>query len=478
MTRIAFITLGCAKNEVDTDKMRARVIGAGYELVEDPADADAVILNTCSFITEATEEAISTILEVLDVPRVAAGDAKLVVTGCLPARYGSELEGELPEVAAFLGVADEDNIVAHLERLVGSPAGKAAPGTSSLAGTDAPGQGAQVAGSETADPQTACAGRTVTKPWAYVKIADGCDRRCSFCTIPQIRGPYRSYPLAEISAEVQELVSGGVREIILIAQDTGIWKPSLPQLLTTLAERFSSTWFRVMYLQPQGVTDALLAVMAEHPNICAYLDIPLQHANKRILREMNRAGDGESYLALLARIRKALPDVALRTTIIAGFPSETRAEARELERFIEAARFDYVGVFPYSREEGTPAGKRVDQVPARTRRARAQRLRDLADAIGFEKAAERVGKREEVLVIEADTDTDVDVGMDADTDIGELDALEPAGSYPLLGRSAWQAPEVDGVVHLNGGVPGEVVCARIVAAYCYELDGEITEAHE
>jgi ribosomal protein S12 methylthiotransferase len=277
MTQIAFITLGCAKNEVDTDKMRAHAVNAGYGLVEDPTKADVIILNTCSFITEATEEAIAAILEALDLPRVSAGDAKLVVTGCLPARYGSELSEGFPEVAAFIGPAEEESIVTHIERLMGAPKGTVA---------NAP-----------------HIGRMTTRPWAYVKIADGCDRHCSFCTIPLIRGPYRSYPLADISAEVQELVSGGVREIVLIAQDTGIWQPSLPLLLKTLAERFGDTWFRVMYLQPQGVTDELLATMASYPNICAYLDIPLQHANRRILREMNRAGDGAAYLALLERIR-------------------------------------------------------------------------------------------------------------------------------------------------------------------------------
>jgi ribosomal protein S12 methylthiotransferase len=212
-----------------------------------------------------------------------------------------------------------------------------------------------------------------------------------------------------------------------------------------------------MYLQPSGITDELLATMARHANICNYLDLPLQHANARVLREMNRSGSGPEYLALLARIRAALPDVTLRTTVIAGFPGETRAEARELERFIEQAAFDYVGVFPYSQEEGTAAGSRVDQVPPRTRRARAQRLRDLADAIGFAKVAARVGTVEEVLVIECDEDAEDDV-------------------YPLLGRTKGQAPEVDGMVHLNKGNIGNLVSVTMVESYCYELDGRVTGA--
>jgi ribosomal protein S12 methylthiotransferase len=236
---------------------------------------------------------------------------------------------------------------------------------------------------------------------------------------------------------------------------------NLAGLLDVLAVRFPATWFRVMYLQPQGITDDLLVVMAAHANICNYLDIPLQHASKRVLREMNRAGCGAEYLALLARIRAALPDVTLRTTVIAGFPGETRADARELERFIADAAFDYVGVFPYSQEEGTAAGKRGDQVPLRTRRARAQRLRDLADTVGFTRVATRVGDVAEVLVIERDEDA------------GEGEGAQES-AYPLLGRTKYQAPEVDGMVHLDRGNIGELLSATMVEAYCYELDGRVT----
>jgi ribosomal protein S12 methylthiotransferase len=295
-----------------------------------------------------------------------------------------------------------------------------------------------------------------------VKIADGCDRRCSFCTIPNIRGRYRSVPSDEVVAEVAELVDGGVREIILIAQDTGLWSQktepkNLAGLLDALARRFPATWFRIMYMQPQGVTDELLATMSAYGTICNYLDIPLQHASGRVLHEMNRRGSGEEYLGLIARIRAILPDVALRTTVIAGFPGESRAEAKELERFIEAAAFDYVGVFPYSPEDGTPAGTRTDQVPPRTRRARAQRLRDLADTIGFERVAARTGSTQEVLITEFDEDCQVD--------------REHRGA--VLGRTKYQAPEVDGMVHLDCGAIGEVVSATMVETYCYELDGKV-----
>jgi ribosomal protein S12 methylthiotransferase len=274
-------------------------------------------------------------------------------------------------------------------------------------------------------------------------------------------------PAAEVAAEVAELVAGGVREVVLVAQDTGIWGRDLARddddgdgargardlasLLDLLAMRFPTTWIRVMYLQPQGITDGLLAVMARHANICNYLDIPLQHADARVLREMGRTGSAQESLALLARCRAALPDVALRTTVIAGFPGEGRSEAHRLERFIEDAAFDYVGVFPYSQEEGTVAGQRPDQVPLRTRRARAQRLRDIADACGAARIAARVGTTEDVLVVEDDA------------------------QEGLLGRTQRQAPEVDGMVHLDRGDIGEVVSATMFDACCYELDGRVTD---
>jgi ribosomal protein S12 methylthiotransferase len=451
MSDLAFITLGCAKNEVDSDTMRARVVAAGHTLVDDPALADIVVINTCAFITEATEEAIAVILKTTQLPRVVAGQARVVVAGCLVSRYSAaELTEELPEVSSFLSVEDEDQITA-------------------LLGGD---QSADTA--DTPAPQF----RTVNAAWAYLKIADGCDRRCAFCTIPFIRGPYQSRSADEIIAEATELVSGGVRELVLIAQDTGRWRgagkqqgqpANLAQLLDVLARRFSGTWIRIMYLQPSGITAELLTVMAAHQNICNYLDIPLQHASARVLADMNRTGSSAEYLELLAQIRAALPDVVIRTTVIAGFPGETRADARELERFIAAAEFDYVGVFPYSQEEGTIAGERSDQVPKRTRLARAQRLRDQADAVGFARAQARVDSMVEVLITEWDEEGIDPLGSD-------LEDLESSDPYPLLGRTRGQAPEVDGMVHLDIGTPGERVSARIIEAYCYELDGRVCDA--
>ena len=476
---ISFITLGCAKNEVDSERMQALLRNAGFTISDDVEYSDAVVINCCSFITEATEEAIATILEVAGLSHYAKGSGRIIVAGCLPSRYGDELASEFPEVAAFVACDREDDIVEILCQALG------------LFGGEAPRAGQDdfigLFGGET--PRAGQAGflRTTTAPWAYVKIADGCDRFCSYCTIPLIKGRYMSRSAEEILAEVAGLVEGGVREIILIAQDTGIWghdlmpgsgTPAMPggevpampgsgtpairdlaDLLENLAASFPHTWFRVMYLQPEGIGERLLDVMAAFDNICNYLDIPLQHANARVLREMNRNGSGEEYLRLLERIREKLPDVALRTTLIAGFPGESRQEAAELEHFIEQAAFDYVGIFAYSREDGTAAGERRDQVPLRTRKARMQRLRDLADAIGFKKTAERLGFTEQVLVIGYDEDASDD-------------------PFPLLGRTKRQAPEVDGMIHLDKGSIGELLSATIVQAYCYEMDGKALDKHD
>ncbi|MDR2108812.1 MAG: radical SAM protein [Coriobacteriales bacterium] len=526
MPSVYLITLGCAKNEVDSNRMRALLRAAGYVQTDEPTLADAVIVNTCAFITEATEEALDVIFDLASSEGVQQGRTKLVVAGCLPARYGGAADGDLaaslPEVDAFISALEEDAVVEVLAGLLGEAAGvEGAAGGAGISAGKAAGEVAAAVGEVTAVGEVAAgacevaavgevaagevaAATTVLRiaegPWAYVKIADGCSRRCSFCTIPDIRGAYRSRPAAEIVAEVDGLVAQGVREIILIAQDTGLWQDRvapgegvwaastdggaaatatadagsgvvsatsgtaagagtaaktsvrLHNLLELLAERHPAVWLRLMYLQPQGVTDELLAVMAARPNICNYLDLPLQHADSGILEKMNRQGDAEQYLALLGRVRAVLPDVVLRTTMIAGFPGETSAQAKVSESFIEAAEFDYLGVFVYSREEGTPAGELPDQIPLRTRRARAQRLRDIADVLAVAAGEARVGSILPVLVCGTDEE----------------------GPY---GRTQGMAPEVDGVVHLSFGsslpVPGDVVHVRITSVAHYDWYGEV-----
>ncbi|NTU89907.1 MAG: 30S ribosomal protein S12 methylthiotransferase RimO [Actinobacteria bacterium] len=432
--RVAFVTLGCPKNEVDTNRMRTLVSNSNYRVVDSVEDADLIVVNTCSFITEATEESLDVIFELLSDDDIRARGGRIIVAGCMPARFGKDLQDELSEVAGFLPVDEEDRILELIERLTGAPAVSTAPGVMRAA--------------------ESCS--------AYVKISDGCDRFCSYCTIPFIRGRYHSRTLEEIADEVASLVSQGVKEIILIGQDTGVWghdlegEADLVGLVGHLCGRFDDTWFRIMYLQPEGISDELLDLFAHSPNLCKYLDIPLQHSNARILHEMNRTGSSEEFLSVLSNIRSKIPSIVVRTTIIAGFPGETEADFAELREFLENAEFDYVGVFAYSQEDGTRAGERTDQVPESIRIARANNLRELCDTISFAHNTGRIGQIVEVL-IEDFEETD--------------DTIE------AIGRTQFQAPEIDGAVHLPkvAGEPGDIVCCRLVDSFCYEYEGELLQ---
>lgn len=424
---ICFITLGCAKNEVDTADMRARLVNAGCVIVDDPEQADAVIVNTCSFIQAATEESLDAIFEVSGLENFEHGNAKLIVAGCMPARYGESLTEELSEASSFVPCSKEDDIVEVVRALFPEFEPCAASDLELVA----------------AEPQ----------PSVYVKISDGCDRFCSYCTIPYIRGRYHSFPLSDIKAKVAAHIAAGTKEIVLIAQDTGRWgddfaEPStLAALIDDLARTFPDAWFRVMYVQPEGVTDELLETMAAHDNVCSYLDIPMQHVDADILRSMNRTGSREAHLALIARIREAVPGVTLRSTFIAGYPGETDEQFEELCDFIEEADLDYVGVFAYSQEEGTKAARLENQVDEDTKQQRAQTLRDIADSISTARVAERVGSVMDVLVLGSEED-------------GQL-----------YGRAKCQAPDVDGVVYISDGKPGQVVSVTVDSTLLYEMEG-------
>lgn len=422
---IAFVTLGCPKNEVDSDRMAAAVQSSAYRLVDDPADADVIVLNTCSFIQTATEESIDESLALASQWRPLKAGRKLVVAGCMVSRYGDELAEAMPEADAFLPVADESTLPALLERLLGV----------------------------SADATEAAVGRTTPGATAYLKVSEGCDRHCAYCTIPSIRGPFVSAPLEAVLVEARFLIEGGARELVLVGQDIARYGHDLRDgtNLATLVERLDALpgefRIRLMYLQPDGVTDQLLAAIASAQRVCHYLDIPLQHASKSVLRAMGRTGSPQAHLELLARVRTALPDVTIRTTMMAGFPGETEADFAELENFVAEAEIDYVGVFAYSPEDQTRAAILPDQLPDDVRTERAQRLRETADTVGFQRAATRVGSVQQVLVE------------------GEEDG-------ELVGRSCGQAPEVDGmtVLELDAAV-GEFVNVLITEAVGYDLVG-------
>lgn len=421
--RIHMLTMGCAKNEVDSADMATRLCEAGALLVDDPDQAECVIVNTCSFIQAATEESIAAVLEMCDLPEVVAGRAKVVVAGCMPARYGSELAASLTEAHAFVPCSSEDDIVAKVASLF--------PGRMGTAQLSIP----------------------LGEPSVYVKISDGCDRFCSFCTIPFIRGRYHSYSLSEIERDVSRAVAAGAREIVLIAQDTGRWgqdfrePSSLAVLLDTLAATYEDVWFRVLYVQPEGVTDELLDVMVRHDNIVRYLDIPFQHANAGVLAAMNRRGSADQFLDLVAHVRHRVPGVVLRTTLIAGFPGESEGDFEELCQFVEDADLDYVGVFAYSQEDGTRAAKLADQLEEDEKEERAAAVREIADALSCARVAQRVGQQMDVLVLGREED-------------GQL-----------YGRARCQAPDVDGVVYLESGAIGSIVRITIEDTLLYDMEG-------
>ncbi len=442
---VAFVTMGCAKNEVDTEHMRAHVLAAGYSVEEDPACADAVVVNTCSFIQAATEESIEAVFDAAGLPNVASGKAALVVAGCMPARYGDDLESELTEAHAFVPCSREDDIAVVLDGLFAedgrfSRAAASMPPSASAAST-----GCLVSEE----------GIGTERVFAYVKISDGCDRFCSYCTIPYIRGRYRSFTLEAICREVDAHVCAGVREIVLIAQDTGRWGADFEEptdlafLVSSLAERHPRTWFRVMYVQPEGITDALLQAVASHGNVCPYFDIPLQHVDPVLLKAMRRSGSRAEAQALVARVKGAVPNATLRTTLIAGFPGETEEQFEALCDFVEEELFDYVGVFAYSREEGTRAYHLPGQLDENVKAERAQRLRDVADAACVPNIAARIGTFEQVLV----------------------EGREEDGQ--LVGRAMCQAPDVDGATYLDGGAVGDIVRVRITDTLMYEMEGEL-----
>ena len=436
------MTLGCAKNEVDTDRMRSLLSAAGYGEVADAQSADVVIINTCSFLASATSESIETTLQLAEEVSDGIREVPIVMCGCVPSRYGSDLPDELPEVAAFVRADEEDGIVAVIDEVTGT----VRSGTAMLPSIK----------------------RTVEGTVAYLKISDGCDRFCSFCAIPYIRGRYHSRSAASIVEEAKSLVAGGVRELVLIGQDTGIWGEdfdqtvegphTLAELLIELAEavRPESVWIRVLYLQPEGMTDELIAAIRDTPEVLPYIDIPVQHCCERVLSAMNRSGSEEELEALFARLRREIPDMVIRTTYLTAFPGETEDEADAMLDFMDRVGFDYTSVFPYSPEEGTRACEMPGQIDEVTKVERTQRAIDLAESLGFAATASHVGETSLVIV----------------------DGVEEGEDGPeLIGHAWFQAPDCDGAVHLDitDATVGDVLNVRFVDSFCYELVGEVVE---
>jgi ribosomal protein S12 methylthiotransferase len=437
--KVHLTTLGCPKNQVDSELMLGRLAAAGHALAERAEDAECLIVNTCAFIDRAREESIATILELARLKERGSCRA-LIVTGCLTQRYGGEILKEMPEVDGILGTSGLERIV----DLVGQAAGR-----EDWASSAPPGY-----------LYDASAPRLLTAgvPYAYVKIAEGCDMGCTFCAIPQFRGRHRSRPLRDIVAEVEGLAGRGVQEAILVSQDTLAYGRDLPgngdigDLLLALGEDTRMPWIRPMYLHPAHVNDRLLARWAR-ARVVPYVDMPVQHGDDGVLRAMRRAVTARRMLEIVRQFRAAVPDVTLRTTVLVGFPGETPAAFENLLAFLDEARFDRLGVFTYSPEEGTPSVGFADPVDPDVAAERAAAVQEAQDTLAFERNARLVGSVVDVLV----------------------DGPSEDPAFAWEGRTAGQAPEIDGVVYLRDRAaftPGRFARARVASVDGYELVGE------
>jgi ribosomal protein S12 methylthiotransferase len=425
MAKINITTLGCPKNQVDSEHLEKAFASEGFIPAANPEDADIVLVNTCGFIKDAKEESIE---EILKLSRLKEEGKKIIVFGCLAKRYKDELLKNIPEMDAIFGVGEEERIIAYCKDL-------------------AKGYRQKTVG----DIKT-----PIAASYAYLKIADGCDKKCTFCVIPSIRGRFRSIKHDEILKEAEEHIKKGVKELILVAQDiTNYGKESekynLVSLLKELAAIRGDFYIRLLYLYPTQITGELLRYIAGEPKIQKYLDIPLQHSEDKILRLMGRRGTRKEYIKLIRNIRKTIPGVALRTTFIVGFPGETEEDFNGLVDFIEEIRFDRLGVFKYSKEEGTAAAKLKGQVPERIKDRRLDEIMLRQAAISLEKNKELIGRRYKAIVNETDGDT-------------------------AFARLYSHAPEIDGVVIIenrDGIKPCDIVNVEIVEAYDYDLKGRL-----
>lgn len=444
--KIGIVSLGCPKNLVDSETMLGLIHEENYEITNDPSEAEIIIVNTCGFIESAKEESINTILQMAEYKK--SGSCKyIIVTGCLSQRYAEELFSELPEADAIAGVEVYDEIGSIIKRVM---------------------NGERFIMLERSKPDVIYTSketflpRILTTPsyTAYLKIAEGCDNCCSYCAIPKIRGPYRSKPMEQVLKEAKALADNGVKELIVVAQDTTRYGEDLPggklllaDLLKELNKIESLKWIRVMYCYPNNFTDELIETFASLDKVCKYVDLPLQHASNRLLASMNRYDTREEVETLLAKLRKRIPGIVIRTTFIVGFPGETDADFEELKEFVEQQRFENAGVFAYSQEEGTVAGAMPNQIPDEIKQERYHELMALQAQISEEIHKDTEGQTLEVLV----------------------EGIEEDGSGLHYGRSYREAPDIDGLVFIEnpGDIkPGCFVKVNILQGFTYESVGE------
>lgn len=438
--KILFISLGCDKNLVDTEVMLGLLASRGYEMTDDENQADVIVINTCCFIHDAKEESIQNILEMAEYKKQGKIKA-LIVTGCLAQRYRKEIIDEIPEVDEVLGTTAYDKI---LDAVDAALKGQHEVILSDLDALPLPDTKRLV---------------TTGGHFAYLKIAEGCDKHCTYCIIPKIRGNFRSVPMERLLKEAQELADQGVKELILVAQETTLYgkdlygEKSLHVLLRNLCKTPGIRWIRILYCYPEEITDELIQVMKEEPKICHYLDLPIQHANDTILGRMGRRTSKQELVDIIGKLRREIPDICLRTTLITGFPGETKEQHEELLEFVDEMEFDRLGAFTYSPEEDTPAAEMPDQIDEEVKLDRQADLMELQQEIAFDNAQDMVG-REVLVMIEG----------------------KVADENAYVGRTYRDAPNVDGLIFINTDeelLSGDFARVKVTGAVDYDLIGEL-----
>lgn len=442
--KILFISLGCDKNLSDSEEMLGLLTARGHEITDDEAEAEAVVVNTCCFINDAKEESVETILEMSELKKNGTCRV-LVVTGCMAQRYQKEIIEEIPEVDAVLGTTSYGDIVKAIEEAEAGRHYEEFKDINYLPGD----MGKSVL--------------TTGGHFGYLKIAEGCDKHCTYCIIPKLRGKFRSIPMERLIAKAEDMAEKGVKELILVAQETTLYgkdiygEKSLHTLLKELCKIKGIRWIRVLYCYPEEIYDGLIQVMKEEKKVCHYLDLPIQHASDRILKRMGRRTSKQELIDIVTKLRKEIPDIILRTTLITGFPGETQEDHEELMGFIDEMEFDRLGVFTYSPEEGTPAAEMPDQVQEEVKEERRDELMELQQEISFDKGNERVGQ--EVLVMVE----------------GKV-----SGESAYIARTYGDAPKVDGYIFIQTGealMTGDFAKVRITGALEYDLIGELADEY-
>ena len=442
--KILFISLGCDKNLADSEEMLGLLTAGGHEITDDETQADAIVINTCCFIKDAKEESVETILEMAEYKKTGSCHA-LVVTGCMAQRYQKEIIQEVPEVDAVLGTTSYGDIVKALEEAVAGNHFEEFRDIDYLPDT----------GSKRV--------LTTGGHFGYLKIAEGCDKHCTYCIIPKLRGRFRSVPMERLVAQAEDMAEQGVKELILVAQETTVYgkdlygRKSLHILLKKLCEIRGIRWIRVLYCYPEEIYDELIETIRDEKKICHYLDIPIQHASDLILKRMGRRTSKQELIDIIGKLRKEIPDIVLRTTLITGFPGETEEDHEELKEFVDEMEFDRLGVFTYSPEENTPAAEMADQVPEEVKEERRDELMELQQEISYDRGQDRIGQ-ELLVMIEG----------------------KVADESAYIGRTYGDAPKVDGYIFVQTGellMTGDFAKVRVTGALEYDLIGVLSDEY-